>query len=158
VQFSAFIPVWNDTVWLLKATESVPAKDNLPMAPGGAVRSTAPGARGVGANGIVLFRATGPIQVTDNELWSNVNPSPEPGADPGGAFEVYAWTDVQILRNRIWDSSVLETGTEDGLPCGRPSTRHCRWQGSAKMWWMVSRILASPSVGLLVAEPETGLA
>jgi hypothetical protein len=30
--------------------------------------------------------------------------------------------------------------------------------GSAKMWWMVSRILASPSVGLLVAEPETGLA
>ena len=30
--------------------------------------------------------------------------------------------------------------------------------GSAKMWWMVSWILASPSVGLLVAEPETGLA
>jgi hypothetical protein len=36
--------------------------------------------------------------------------------------------------------------------------RHCRWPGAAKMWWMVGRILASPSVALLVAEPETGLA
>jgi hypothetical protein len=76
-----------------------------------------------GANGIVLFRATGPVQVTDNELWSNVNPSPEPGADPGGGeFEVYASTDVQTLRNRIWDSSVLETGTEDGLLVAEPET------------------------------------
>jgi hypothetical protein len=68
-------------------------------------------------------RATVPIQVTDNELWSNVNPSPEPGADPGGGeFEVYASTDVQTLRNRIWDSSVLETGTEDGLLVSEPET------------------------------------
>jgi parallel beta-helix repeat protein len=76
--------------------------------------------RSRGANAVVFYRSTGPAEVTRNELWSNWNPSPAPGTDPGGgAFEIYASSDITISHNRIWDSAVLETGTEDDIPCAR---------------------------------------
>lgn len=84
-----------------------------------------------GANGIVFFRSEGGVDVRGNELYSNINPSPAPGTDAGGgAFEVYATTDVVIADNRISDSSILETGTEDELPCtGLVFMRNVAWRG-----------------------------
>ena len=84
-----------------------------------------------GANGVVFFRSEGPAEVRGNDLYSNINPSPAPGTDAGGgAFEVYATKDVVIVDNRIWDSSILETGTEDELPCtGLVFIRNVAWRG-----------------------------
>lgn len=83
-----------------------------------------------GANAVVLYKSRGPIEVVDNDLYSNFNPSPEPGTDRGGgAFEVYGASDVVIRGNRIWDSDVLETGTEDGLECrGLVFVRNVAWR------------------------------
>jgi len=84
-----------------------------------------------GANGINLFRATGPITIADNIFRSNFNPDPEPGTDAGGgAIEVYATSDVTITGNEITDSSVMETGTEDDIPCARILfTRNVAYRG-----------------------------
>jgi len=86
-----------------------------------------------GANGIVLFRSEGGVEVRGNDLYSNVNPDPASGTDAGGgAFEVYGSRDVVIVDNRIWDSSILETGTEDDLSCsGLVFLRNVAWRGSS---------------------------
>jgi parallel beta-helix repeat protein len=84
-----------------------------------------------GANGIVFFRSEGGAEVRDNDLYSNFNPSPAPGTDAGGgAFEIYGARDIVIVDNRIWDSSILETGTEDGASCaGLVFMRNVAWRG-----------------------------
>jgi parallel beta-helix repeat protein len=86
-----------------------------------------------GANAIVFFRSEGGAVVRDNDLYSNFNPSPEPGSDAGGgAFEIYGARDIVIVDNRIWDSSILETGTEDGASCaGLVFMRNVAWRGSS---------------------------
>jgi hypothetical protein len=73
-----------------------------------------------GANGINLYKGKGPIRIERNSFRSNFNPNPRPGTDAGGgAIEVYASSDVTIIENEIYDSSVMETGTQDGIPCER---------------------------------------
>jgi parallel beta-helix repeat protein len=86
-----------------------------------------------GANAIVFSRSEGGAVVRDNDLYSNFNPSPEPGSDAGGgAFEIYGARDIVIVDNRIWDSSILETGTEDGASCaGLVFMRNVAWRGSS---------------------------
>jgi hypothetical protein len=84
-----------------------------------------------GANGINLYRAQGPVRIEGNTFRSNFNPRPRPGTDAGGgAIEVYATGDVTITGNLITDSSVMETGTEDDIPCPRiVFTRNVAWRG-----------------------------
>lgn len=86
-----------------------------------------------GANGINFFRSTGPAVVTNNELWANFNPAPAPGTDiGGGAFEIYASSDITMTRNTMWDNGVLETGTEAGIECDNLTfTHNVAWRGSA---------------------------
>jgi parallel beta-helix repeat protein len=83
-----------------------------------------------GANAIVFYHSEGRVEVRDNELYSNYNPSPESDSDAGGgAFELYGARDVVIVDNRIWDSSILETGTEDGRSCaGLVFMRNVAWR------------------------------
>jgi hypothetical protein len=84
-----------------------------------------------GANGINLYKATGPVRIVANRFRSNFNPRPRAGTDAGGgAIEVYATSDVTITENVITDSSVMETGTEDDIPCQRLTfTRNVAYRG-----------------------------
>lgn len=70
-----------------------------------------------GGNGIVFTGSTGRVTVTGNRLWGNRAPHlSDPGYD-GGAFEVYAASNLWIEDNVLWDNNnVMETGT-NGPPC-----------------------------------------
>lgn len=70
-----------------------------------------------GANGTVFHKTTGRIRVTGNRIWGNRGRSHDYGHD-GGAFEVYAASDLEISRNVVWDNeNVMETGTDGSAPC-----------------------------------------
>jgi parallel beta-helix repeat protein len=69
-----------------------------------------------GANGVVLYRTTGPVRVTQNRIHGNRARSFDYGWD-GGAFEIFEASGVTIDHNVVWDNeNVLETGT-GGRPC-----------------------------------------
>lgn len=70
-----------------------------------------------GAVGVAFVHTTGSIEATGNRLWANRARSYDYGWD-GGAFEIYAASNVRMLKNRMWDNeNVLETGTDGTLPC-----------------------------------------
>jgi parallel beta-helix repeat protein len=72
---------------------------------------------GRAAVGITFYRTTGPVVAQNNLLWDNHShnePDPE-----GGAFEVYAASNITMTGNTIWENEmVLETGTDAAkTPC-----------------------------------------
>ncbi len=70
-----------------------------------------------GATGVSLVRTTGPVLVSDNQVWGNRAPSSDYGWD-GSAFEIFGASGVTIQDNTAWDNeNVLETGTADGMAC-----------------------------------------
>jgi parallel beta-helix repeat protein len=69
-----------------------------------------------GANGVVLYRTTGPVRVTGNRIHGNRARSFDFGWD-GGAFEIFEASGVTIDHNVVWDNeNVLETGSAPGGP------------------------------------------
>jgi hypothetical protein len=69
-----------------------------------------------GGNAIIWHHVTGPTSARDNQMWGNRATSHDYGRD-GGAFEIWASSNMEIDRNRIWDNvNVLETGS-DGPDC-----------------------------------------
>lgn len=71
-----------------------------------------------GGNAIVFTKTTGRITVSGNQIWGNRAPHlSDPGYD-GGAFEVYAASNLWIEGNVVWDNNnVMETGTDGTAPC-----------------------------------------
>ncbi|HEX8158963.1 MAG TPA: right-handed parallel beta-helix repeat-containing protein [Solirubrobacteraceae bacterium] len=70
-----------------------------------------------GANGTVFHKTTGHIRVTGNRIWGNRGPSHD-WVNDGGAFEVYAASNLEISENVVWDNeNVMETGTDGSAPC-----------------------------------------
>ncbi len=61
---------------------------------------------GRGREGINFYKSTGPVTVESNTLWNN-----------GTHFEVYGASGLVFRDNVTHDGQVMETGTEDGLPC-----------------------------------------
>jgi parallel beta-helix repeat protein len=73
-----------------------------------------------GGNGIVFTKTVGPITASDNMLWGNRAPHPADSGHDGGAFEIYAASDIRIEGNVVWDNNnVMETGTDGTAPCSR---------------------------------------
>jgi nitrous oxidase accessory protein NosD len=70
-----------------------------------------------GANGTVFHKTTGHVRVVRNRIWGNRGPSHDWVHD-GGAFEVYAASNLEISHNVVWDNeNVMETGTDGSGPC-----------------------------------------
>lgn len=70
-----------------------------------------------GANGTVFHKTTGHVRVIGNRIWGNRGPSHDWVHD-GGAFEVYAASNLEIAENVVWDNeNVMETGTDGSGPC-----------------------------------------
>lgn len=70
-----------------------------------------------GAVGVALVHTTGAVLVSGNNVWMNRALSYDYGWD-GGAFDIYAASNVTIRDNVASDNqTVLETGTDPGLPC-----------------------------------------
>ncbi len=97
-----------------------------------------------GANGVVLYRTTGHLLVTDNEIYGNRAKSYDYGYD-GGAFEIYAASNATITGNTLWDNqNVLETGT-DGAACSNNTfTRNLAYAGRG------AAPIAGPIEGLIL--------
>jgi parallel beta-helix repeat protein len=73
-----------------------------------------------GGNAVVFATTTGPIAVTGNRLWGNRARHLHDKGYDGGAFEVYASSDLTISDNVVWDNNnVMETGTDGSAPCDR---------------------------------------
>jgi hypothetical protein len=69
-----------------------------------------------GANAIIWHKVTGSTVARDNQVWANRASSHDYGTD-GGAFEIWASSNMLITGNTVWDNvNVVETGT-DGAPC-----------------------------------------
>jgi parallel beta-helix repeat protein len=96
-----------------------------------------------GANGIVFHRTTGRITVTNNTLYGNRGASHDYGFD-GGAFEIYASSNLTISSNTLWDNeNVVETGT-DGTTCSNNVfARNVAYRGATTS-------VAGPSMGLIL--------
>ncbi len=77
-----------------------------------------------GGVGIAFVRTTGPLLAVGNRIWGNRAVSPDYGFD-GGAFEIYAASNVTVTENVVWDNrNVIETGS-DGAACrGNRFTRN----------------------------------
>jgi parallel beta-helix repeat protein len=70
-----------------------------------------------GAVGIAFLRTTGHVVASGNRIWKNRAASYDYGWD-GGAFEIYAASNVTMTDNLTWDNeNVLETGTDGTAPC-----------------------------------------
>ena len=84
-----------------------------------------------GAQGIGFNKTTGATLARGNFLWNNRAPSYDYGMD-GGAFEIYAASNVTITGNAMWDShNVLETGTDGVLACSNNVfARNLAWDGN----------------------------
>jgi hypothetical protein len=73
-----------------------------------------------GGNAIVFTGTTGAIRVSGNRIWGNRALHSDGNGYDGGAFEVYAASDLSITSNVLWDNNnVLETGTDGSAPCSR---------------------------------------
>lgn len=73
-----------------------------------------------GGNAVVVTRTTGAVSVIGNRIWGNRAPHLTDSGYDGGAFEVYAASDVLIRDNVVWDNNnVMETGTDGTAPCAR---------------------------------------
>jgi parallel beta-helix repeat protein len=73
-----------------------------------------------GGNGIVFTKTSGTITVSGNQLWGNRARHLTGSGYDGGAFEVYAASDLRITDNVLWDNNnVMETGTDGSAPCSR---------------------------------------
>jgi parallel beta-helix repeat protein len=71
-----------------------------------------------GGNAIVFATTTGAISVTGNRVWGNRARHAGGKGYDGGAFEVYASSDLTISDNVVWDNNnVMETGTDGSAPC-----------------------------------------
>lgn len=99
-----------------------------------------------GANGVVFYHASGPITVASNLISGHRAASHDYGQD-GGAFEIYASSNLTIRGNRLWNNlNVLETGT-DGAPCENLTfTRNLAYggpDGGAKSQGLILRCAAN---------------
>ena len=75
-----------------------------------------------GGNGIVFTKTSGLITVSGNRLWGNRARHLTDSGYDGGAFEVYASSDLRITGNVMWDNNnVMETGTDGSAPCSHIS-------------------------------------
>ena len=71
-----------------------------------------------GGNGIVFHKTSGPVSVRNNLIWGNRAPHLDDSGYDGGAFEIFASSDLMIVDNVVWDNNnVVETGTDGSLPC-----------------------------------------
>jgi parallel beta-helix repeat protein len=71
-----------------------------------------------GGNGVVFTKTSGLITVSGNLLWGNRARHLTDSGYDGGAFEVYAASDLRITGNVMWDNNnVMETGTDGSAPC-----------------------------------------
>jgi parallel beta-helix repeat protein len=71
-----------------------------------------------GGNGIVFTKTSGAIEVSGNRLWGNRARHLTGSGYDGGAFEVYAASNLLITGNVMWDNNnVMETGTDGSAPC-----------------------------------------
>jgi parallel beta-helix repeat protein len=75
-----------------------------------------------GGNAIVITKTTGAVTISGNSIWGNrAHHLTDSGYD-GGAFEVYAASDLHISGNVMWDNNnIMETGTDGTAPCSRIS-------------------------------------
>ncbi len=73
-----------------------------------------------GGNAIVFTKTTGTVTVTGNRIWGNRAKHLHDSGYDGGAFEVYAASDLRIVGNVMWDNNnVMETGTDGSAGCSR---------------------------------------
>jgi len=73
-----------------------------------------------GGNGVVFTKTVGQVTATNNLLWGNRAPHPADSGYDGGAFEIYAASDLRIEGNVVWDNNnVMETGTDGTAQCSR---------------------------------------
>ena len=71
-----------------------------------------------GGNGIVFAKTSGLVTVSGNTLWGNRARHLTDNGYDGGAFEVYASSNLRITGNIMWDNNnVMETGTDGSAPC-----------------------------------------
>jgi hypothetical protein len=81
------------------------------------ITNTVGGNDDTGAAGVGFVHTTGAILAKGNRLWANRAPSHDYGRD-GGAFEIYAASNVTMTENVMWDNEgVLESGTDSGVAC-----------------------------------------
>lgn len=84
---------------------------------------------GRGREGINFYKSTGPVTVESNTLWDN-----------GTHFEVYGASGLVFRDNVTHDGQVMETGTEDGLPCANNVfVRNVSYRGQRKSSGMILR-------------------
>jgi parallel beta-helix repeat protein len=70
-----------------------------------------------GANAIVFYKTTGKIVASWNRIWGHRAASTDYGYD-GGAFEIYAASNITITQNSMSNNeNVVETGTDGSTPC-----------------------------------------
>jgi len=73
-----------------------------------------------GGNAVVITKTTGLVSIIGNRIWGNRAPHLSDSGYDGGAFEVYAASDLNIEANVVWDNNnVMETGTDGTAPCAR---------------------------------------
>jgi hypothetical protein len=73
-----------------------------------------------GGNGVVFTKTVGQVTASNNLLWGNRAAHPADSGFDGGAFEIYAASDLRIEGNVVWDNNnVMETGTDGTAPCSR---------------------------------------
>jgi hypothetical protein len=70
-----------------------------------------------GGNAIQLFKTTGPLTVSGNEMYNNRADSYDYGKD-GGAVEIYGASNSTITDNVMWNNeNISETGTDSNVQC-----------------------------------------
>ncbi len=96
-----------------------------------------------GANAVVFYRTTGRITASSNTIYGNRAASHDYTFD-GGAFEIYASSNITMTDNRLYDNeNAVETGT-DGTNCSNNVfTRNVAYKGTTTS-------VAGPSMGLIL--------
>lgn len=84
-----------------------------------------------GANAITFFKTTGWITVTGNTIFGHRASSHDYGYD-GGAFEIYASSNLNLTGNTLYNNqNVLETGTDGSTGCANIKfTRNIAYGGA----------------------------
>ena len=84
---------------------------------------------GRGQEGINFYKSTGRITIESNTLWNNDT-----------HFEVYGASNLEFRDNVTHGGQVMETGTEDGLPCARNRfVRNVSYRGGREASGMILR-------------------